>query len=114
MLEVIKASEEISLLFSEGKRLHTQFITLIVSDTQECGFKGRVAFIAGKKNGNAVWRNSAKRRLRAVCRELPAQPVGYDVIFVAKKGILEPPYSKVLQQCNTALTIYRGEKEQNE
>ena len=65
---------------------------------------GRVAFIAGKRNGNAVWRNSAKRRMRAVCQELGGPWNGYDVIFLAKKSILEAPYSKVKNSCELALS----------
>ena len=58
--------------------------------------EGRVAFIAGKKNGNAVWRNRAKRRMRALCRDLGGPWDGYDVIFLAKSSITGASYSKVL------------------
>ena len=49
----------------------------------------RVGFTASKKIGNAVARNRAKRRLRAVAREiLPrmAQP-GWDYVLVAKPAV---------------------------
>lgn len=48
----------------------------------------RIGFTASKKIGNAVARNRAKRRLRALAREvLPAlaQP-GWDYVIVAKPG----------------------------
>ncbi len=48
----------------------------------------RVGFTASKKVGNAVARNRAKRRLRALAREiLPAsgQP-GWDYVLIARKG----------------------------
>ena len=64
---------------------------------QQHGQQGRVAFIAGKKNGNAVWRNSAKRRMRAICHELGGPWSGYDVVFLAKKATTENSYSKVLK-----------------
>ena len=86
-LETIKSRGDISDLFSCGKRLHTPYLTFIVLPTKQHGQQGRVAFIAGKKSGNAVWRNSAKRRMRAICHELGGPWAGYDVIFLAKSGI---------------------------
>lgn len=56
---------------------------------------GRVAFIAGKRFGNAVWRNGAKRRMRAICSESTCEWDGYDVLFVAKKSILQASYQNV-------------------
>lgn len=64
---------------------------------------GRVAFIAGKKHGNAVWRNNAKRRLREISRQLGGPWANYDVIFIAKPRILKESYSKVLQECEKTL-----------
>ena len=64
---------------------------------------GRVAFIAGKKLGNAVWRNRAKRRMRALCRDLGGPWEGRDVIFLAKSGLAGATYSKVLSACRNAL-----------
>ena len=48
----------------------------------------RVGFTASKKIGNAVFRNRAKRRLRALVREmLPARVrPGWDYVLVAKPG----------------------------
>ena len=60
---------------------------------EECG---RVAFVAGKRLGNAVWRNAAKRRMRAICREVGGPWDGFDVVFLAKSGITSAPYGKVL------------------
>ena len=57
---------------------------------------GRVAFIAGKKLGNAVWRNRAKRRMREVCREVGGPFPGYDVAFVARKGATEAVYADMV------------------
>lgn len=73
-------------------------MTLIVMRTQEHGPSGRVAFIAGKKNGNAVWRNAAKRRMRALCSELKGPWSGFDIIFLAKRGVLNAPYHKQLNE----------------
>lgn len=104
MLDTIKSSADISTLFAQGKRSHTPYLTLIVLRNEKqhdpCG---RVAFIAGKKLGNAVWRNAAKRRMREICRSNGGPWVGYDVIFLAKSNILKASYSKVHSACASAI-----------
>lgn len=48
----------------------------------------RVGFTCSKKLGNAVTRNRAKRRLRALAREvlLPRARDGWDYVLVGKPG----------------------------
>lgn len=105
-MDTIKSSLEISYLFAQGKRFHTPYLTLIVlkheRDRQEKS-GGRVAFIAGKKYGNAVWRNSAKRRMREVSREIGAPADYLDIIFLAKPKICLAQYKDV---CNFAAVAY--------
>lgn len=104
MLGTIKSSTEISYIFSHGKRYDTSGLTLLVlRDPQQHGHPGRVAFIAGKKNGNAVWRNSAKRRMREICKELGGPWPGFDIVFLAKRRTTSLTYSKVLSACNKAI-----------
>ena len=97
-MDIIKSSTDISNLFSRGRRIHTPNVTLIVS-SKECGRTessgGRVAFVAGKKNGTAVWRNGAKRRMREICRQLHLHEKGVDIVFLAKPKILSVPFSQV-------------------
>ncbi|WP_240480593.1 ribonuclease P protein component [Denitrobacterium detoxificans] len=110
MLETIKSSTEISYLFAHGKRYNAHSITLLVSQGRnQHDPQGRVAFIAGKKSGNAVWRNAAKRRMRAVCRDLGGPWEGFDVVFLAKGFVLEQEYSKVLSSCRAQISRFAGE-----
>lgn len=71
---------------------------------------GRVAFIAGKRSGNAVWRNSAKRRLREICRHSSPELEGLNILFVAKSNIMKDSYSKVLKDCEKTLAKIAEER----
>lgn len=111
-METIKSSTEISELFATGKRIKTPFLTLIVKkrssgkntgNDEQHGPQGRVAFIAGKKLGNAVWRNRAKRRMRAICQELGGPWPQKDVVFLARSSLCRVSYDKVLRASGDAV-----------
>ena len=53
--------------------------------------------------GNAVWRNRAKRRMRAACAEMGDVFSGYDVLFIARRGINQVPYDQMLSQMGKLL-----------
>lgn len=65
----------------------------------------RVGFTASKKVGDAVARNRAKRRLRALSAELlPEQGLaGHDYVWIAKKGTAKAPYWKLRRDGQRAL-----------
>ena len=69
----------------------------MLSTEEQHDHQGRVAFIAGKKLGNAVWRNKAKRRMREACRAVGGPFNGYDVAFVARKNTVECDYSDMVE-----------------
>lgn len=104
-MDIITSSTEITAMFSHGRHIRTPYVTLIMSEEHDRlpmpG--GRVAFIAGKRNGNSVWRNSAKRRMRAICRDLNGPWEGQDVIFLAMPKILSASYQEVRDSCRKAL-----------
>lgn len=56
----------------------------------------RFGVIAGRSIGNAVKRNRAKRRLRAALEPLYRQTApGFDLIFLARKPLLQAPYPEL-------------------
>ncbi len=66
----------------------------------------RVGFTASKKTGNAVVRNRAKRRLRALARALiPAEGrAGWDYVLVARPGAtVARPFAAMRDDLSRAL-----------
>lgn len=109
-METIKSSAEITRLFNKGLRQSCPSVTILVAkSTREHDPSGRVAFIAGKKLGGAVWRNQAKRRLRAVCRDIGGPWPGFDVVFIARLATTQASYSTVCKQCSNLIAQALGE-----
>ena len=71
----------------------------------DSGASVRVGFTASRKVGNAVVRNQAKRRLRAIAAEvLPRQGrPGTDYVIVARATSSERPYTDLVADLETAL-----------
>ena len=54
-----------------------------------------VGFVAGKKVGNAVARNRAKRRLREATRRVDLAP-GTTYIVIADRSVIDAPFTSVM------------------
>lgn len=102
---IIKSSEEISEVLKKGKKLNGPLLTLFIRETPEHRDpSGRVAFIAGKRLGNAVWRNRSKRVLRAAFHTAQVDTSNYDVILMAKKSTQEAGSNAVSEEIVRLLT----------
>lgn len=84
-MRTIKSRGDFERVFSRGRRLNDTLLRVRVLATGE-GVPGRVAFVAAKRLGNAVFRNRCKRILREAARlcDLPAP--GYDVILFSTRA----------------------------
>ena len=71
----------------------------------------RIGYTCSKKVGNAVMRNRAKRRLRAIAREvLPVKGhAGWDYVLIGRVGTtVDRPYIEMVNDLTRALTIIHG------
>jgi ribonuclease P protein component len=90
----IKSSREIDTVFRVARRAaHPLIIVLATKTPQGRGLTGRVAYIAGKKLGNAVVRNRSKRVLREAARRCRGPWEGHDVLLIARPGTRAAPPS---------------------
>lgn len=86
-LDTIKSTREIDAIFRAGARVGTPFFMLLTTETpQGRDPLGRVAYIAGKKLGNAPLRSRCKRVLREAVRLAGPSWPGRDVVFVARRA----------------------------
>lgn len=69
----------------------------------------RVGFTASKKVGNAVARNRARRRLRALAREVlaPLAAPGFDFVLIGRQGTLDRDYAAMARDLKSALRRLR-------
>lgn len=73
---------------AQARRQGTAGFLLQARNRQDSQPMARVGFTASKKVGNAVFRNRAKRRMRALAREVLARHAraGWDYVLVARPG----------------------------
>lgn len=87
-MSTIKSSREIDSIFQAASRIaHPLLIVLVLQTPEGRDHNGRVAFVAGKRLGNAVVRNRCKRVLRAALQRRGGAWPGYDVALIARPGL---------------------------
>jgi ribonuclease P protein component len=97
---------------ASARRQGTGGFLLQARDRADGDAATRVGFTASKKIGNAVLRNRAKRRLRALAREVlaPRARPGWDYVLVARpEATVSRPYADLCADLVQALaTVHRG------
>jgi len=84
-METIKSRRDFERVFTSGRRHNHPLVRTTVLKTQD-GSCGRVAFVAPKRLGNAVFRNRCKRVLREAARTSGLPANGADIILFATRA----------------------------
>ncbi|WP_083762399.1 ribonuclease P protein component [Slackia heliotrinireducens] len=104
MKSTVKSSVEVSRFFTDGKKAVTPYVTIFLIERSQYDHpRGRTCVMAGKKLGNAVTRNRAKRRMRALISDLGGPWPGYDVAFLARNRVLTANHEEMCNACKKAL-----------
>lgn len=85
-METIKSRAEFEKVFSGGRRYNHQLVRMtVLMDNSDEGGLNKVAFVAPKRLGNAVFRNRCKRVLREASRACGLPVKGADIILFATR-----------------------------
>jgi ribonuclease P protein component len=84
-MKTIKSKKDFESVFTRGRRARTALVRIQILATQDKGDPTKVAFVAAKRLGNAVFRNRCKRMLREAVRLCGVPDTGYLVILYANR-----------------------------
>jgi len=86
------------------RRADALFVMLAAPQPDGAAGPTRLAVIAGRRVGNAVVRNRAKRRLREAVRLLHDRLApGWDLVIIARPALVGQPYAAIERALRTAL-----------
>ncbi len=86
----------------KGKRLSIDGLSLFYRKNDGANF--RVGLSVGKKLGNAVKRNRIRRQIRScITKVLGSHAAGYDLVFVARQGLADLEFDRLLMVVTRAL-----------
>jgi ribonuclease P protein component len=88
---MLKHNREFQLVYRKGKSAHSHALVLFYLPNT---LNVSVGFTASKKVGNAVKRNRAKRRMRALFHALGPQLSMGSYVLVAKAATVDIPYAE--------------------
>ena len=92
---IISKNEEISNIVKNGKKVVSRnLIVYYIENKQE---KNRYCFSVSKKIGNAVTRNSIRRKIKDILMKNP-QNFNKDYVIIARKGILNLDHNKLKEE----------------
>lgn len=98
----LQQESDVQRVWQQGRAFAHPLVILRVRPNQLN--RSRAGFIAGKKIGNAVTRNRAKRHLREALRPHFLQiPPGFDFVFIARGNLTTAPFTEITQAVQQVL-----------
>ena len=89
----VKSDKDFQAIFSKGTSVANRKFVLYHLEKNQSHY--RVGLSVSKKLGNAVTRNSIKRKIRHVIMELSPNLLNQDFVIIARKGVEELDYHEV-------------------
>jgi len=87
----------------KGKRLSVDGLSLFYAPNDAGRFRVGIS-VSKKLTASAVKRNRLKRQLRdCIGRALKDRALGYDLVFVARQGLCDISFERILKTVETAL-----------
>ncbi|MDF1874341.1 ribonuclease P protein component [Sulfurimonas sp. SAG-AH-194-I05] len=108
--DTLKLHKEFQYVYKKGKNQHSSSVVLFFLP-QESTHK--IGFTATKKIGNAVKRNRAKRKLRALFYEHSQNLKDGTYIFVAKQSIIDISHVSLRKDFKKVIARSHAFKESN-
>ena len=87
---------EVQTVFAQGRRYSFDpGLTFIIAP--RLGNKGRILVITPRKLGNAIERNTLRRRLKAAFFEMGLYTRGFDCLVLSRRKAVALPFQKLSQ-----------------
>ncbi|MES2746224.1 MAG: ribonuclease P protein component [Bdellovibrionota bacterium] len=97
----LRRRPEFTRTMDNGQKIVTQALVMIAVPSH--GPTSRIGFIVSKKVGGSVTRNRVRRRLRELFRQLPARPVGMDIVVIARHHAVSMDFETLRQAMTYAM-----------
>ncbi len=108
--EILNKNKDFLFLYRKGKTVVGKYAVIYVRPNRKP--YNRLGITAGKKVGNAVCRNRAKRIIRQAYRENEKNiPIGLDIVIVARTAICQiksDVFSQWLADCAVKNPAFGG------
>lgn len=103
----LRGRDAFSRVYRDGRRIRKGPLLIIIAD----GPQGppRVGFVAGRRVGNSVTRNRAKRRLREAFRRV-ALDEGTAYLAIASPGVVQADFERLVDWCREAVEVGRKQE----
>lgn len=93
---ILRRNKDFSTIYKKGKSSASKYIVIFYKKNN-LGYN-RTAFLASKKVGKSVIRNKARRRMKELHLIYKNKlSTGYDLIFIARKGINDANFSELIK-----------------